>query len=356
MKPKVYFAKVEDGAGADVQAAALGRALSGAGFAALLKKRDMVVVKVHVGERNNTTHMRPEVVAAAVSLIKEVKGEPFVTDTSTLYRGQRENAIRHAAHAHAHGFGIDAVGAPFIHLDGLAGTHEVEVEVNGELSDKVKIAGQLFLADALLVISHATGHLGSGIGAAIKSVGMGLSSRAGKMRQHSTIKPEVMPDKCTECGKCRKWCPEDAIEEGEGASFIVAERCIGCGECIAVCRFGAVKYDYLIESVTLQRSIAEHAAGAIRHFGDKAAYVNLLCDMTKDCDCWNKAQEKIVPDLGVIASTDIVAVDQATLDLTERSFGKNLCEKVYPHLDPTIHIQHAEKMGMGKREYELVEV
>ena len=133
-------------------------------------------------------------------------------------------------------------GAPFISVDGLIGTDEIEVTVNGELHETVKIAGQILMADAMIVISHATGHMGSGIGAAIKNVGMGLSSRSGKMRQHSSIKPEIKIDKCEACGKCRKWCPTDAIGEKEGVSYITQDDCIGCGECISVCRYGAVKY------------------------------------------------------------------------------------------------------------------
>jgi hypothetical protein len=185
---------------------------------------------------------------------------------------------------------------------------------------------------------------------------MGLASRSGKMRQHSTMAPEVDSDKCENCGKCRKWCPTDAISEREGVSYIAREICIGCGECIAVCRYGAVKYDFAIESSVLQKSMAEHAAGAVRHFGAKAVYVNVLVDMTRDCDCLNKRQKKQVPDVGILGSTDIVAIDQATLDLTARAHGTNLAEKFHPNLNPVVQIAHAEKVGLGKRSYQLQEV
>lgn len=356
MKPTVYLARLNDGASPDEQARAAARVTEAAGFQDFLKKRDMVAVKVHVGEKNNTTHLRPEVVAAVVEAARKAKAEPFITDTSTLYRGRRENGIRHALHAHHHGFGSDAMGAPFIPLDGLAGTHEREVEINGELHQTVKVAGEIFMADALAVISHPTGHMGTGLGAAIKSVGMGLASRAGKMRQHSTIKPQVKPDDCTDCGKCRKWCPTQAISEKEGTSFIALDDCIGCGECIAVCRFGAIAYDYKIESVTLQKSMAEHAAGVVRHFAGKGLYMNVMVDMTKECDCWDQVQKKFVPDLGVIAGTDIVAVDQATLDITARAHGRDISIASHPHLDASVQIVHAEKMGMGNKDYALEEV
>ena len=356
MKPKVFFAAVTDGAPVAAQADALARVLSATGFLKRIGRRDLVAIKLHVGEKNNTTHVKAELAAEAVRWLKKAKAEPFLTDTSTLYKGQRENAVRHALHAHAHGFSIEATGAPFIPLDGLVGSHERETKVGGEIADTVKVAGEVFLADALLVLTHATGHIEAGIGGAIKNVGMGLSSRAGKMRQHSSIEPTVEHGKCTNCGKCRKWCPAEAIAEREGESFIIREKCIGCGECIAVCRFGAIAFNYAKGSDFLQKCMAEHAAGVLRHFGDKAVYLTTLIDMTTDCDCFDTNQKKAVPDLGVIGSNDIVALDQSTLDLTARATGKSLATLAHPRIIPDIQIAHAEKLGMGSRKYELVEV
>jgi uncharacterized Fe-S center protein len=356
MNPTVYLARIADGAPVAVQAKAVADVLAATGFAKRLQKLDMVAIKVHVGEKNNTTHVKPELAAEAVKLAVAAGAQPFITDTATLYKGERENAIKHTIHAYRHGFHFHRTGAPFIAVDGLSGTDETEVAIDGELHDSVKVAGQILLADAMAVISHATGHMGSGIGAAIKNVGMGLSSRSGKMRQHSSITPEVVPDKCENCGKCRKWCPTDAISEREGVSYIARETCIGCGECIAVCRYGAVKFDYAIESAVLQRSMAEHAAGVVRHFGPKAVYLNVLADMTRDCDCLNTRQKKGVSDIGVTGSTDIVAVDQATIDLTARAHGADLAQRFHPALDPAIQIEHAEKLGLGSRKYRLAEI
>ena len=356
MRPSVYLARVKDDAPIATQAAAVKKVLHATGFSSLLRKLDMVAVKVHVGERNNDTHVKPELVAEAVAATADAGAQPFITDTATLYRGERENAIKHAVHAHRHGFHVGITGAPFISVDGLIGTDEIEVAVKGELHDTVKVAGQIMMADAMVVISHATGHMGSGMGAAIKNVGMGLSSRSGKMRQHSSIKPEIIADKCEDCGKCRKWCPTDAIGEKEGVSYITQKDCIGCGECISVCRYGAVKYNFAIESGFLQRSMAEHAAGIIRHFGKKIVYVNVLTSMTKDCDCLNRKQEKGVPDIGMLGATDIVAIDQATIDLTAKIHGQNIGKTFHPRLDPAIQIAHAVKMEMGNRRYSLVEI
>jgi uncharacterized Fe-S center protein len=356
MANEVYFARLADGAGPAAQADALERALRPTGFVEGLRRKDMVAIKVHVGEKNNETHIRPELVKRAALLVREGKGQPFVTDTSTLYRGQRENGIRHAMLAHAHGFGIDRVGAPFIPLDGLSGNHEAEVEIAGELDDRVKVAGEVLLTDAMIVITHVTAHIGTGLGGAIKNVGMGLSSRAGKMRQHSTIKPEIIEDTCTNCGKCRRWCPQDAISERDGVSLIAADLCIGCGECLAVCRYGAVKYDFKVESPLLQKRMAEHTAGVLKHITDKAVFANVMVDQTRECDCLSKKQEKAFRDLGILVSRDIVAVDRATLDITGQAYGKDISVLGHDHLDPRVQIEHGEKIGLGSTKYDLVEV
>jgi uncharacterized Fe-S center protein len=356
MNPTVYLAKVPDGASVTHQANALAAVLAATKFTHHLRGQDMVAIKVHVGEKNNSTHINPDLVTKIVQAAKANGAQPFITDTSTLYKGERENAIKHTIHAYRHGFHFRRTGAPFFAVDGLSGSDEIQVKIGGELHESVKVAGQILLADAMVVVSHATGHLGSGMGAAIKNVGMGLASRAGKMRQHSSITPEVGPDSCENCGKCRKWCPTEAIGEYEGVSFITQEDCIGCGECIAVCRYGAINFDYEIESPVMQRSMAEHAAGIVRHFGFKAVYLNVMIDMTRDCDCLNKRQKKEVPDIGVCGSTDIVAVDQATLDLTAVAQGANLFEKFHPDIDPTIQIKHAEKMRLGSRNYRIEEI
>jgi len=355
MTAPVFWARLEDGDPAERQAEALGRALLATGFVGWLRRKDLVAIKLHVGEKHNLTHLRPELAAAAVKMIKAVEAQPFLTETSTLYKSQRDNAVKHILHAHSHGFTIENTGAPFFPVDGLAGRHEREVRVFGELHESVKVAGEIFLADALLCITHATGHMGVGLAAALKNVGMGLSSRAGKMRQHSAIKPEVLKEFCQNCAKCRDWCPADAIEEKDGFSFIDPGRCLGCGECLAVCRFNAVKFDYRMGSEKLQKSMVEHAAAVIRHFGNKAVFVNALLNLTRDCDCFNKAQAKLMPDLGILTGRDIVAIDQATLDLTAQA-GKSLPALAYPMHDPLIQIAHAEKMGLGTRRYHLIEV
>lgn len=351
MESRVYLVELPDGASAKAQAKAVGELYEAAGASGCVSRRDLVAVKVHVGEKGNITHVKPEIVAELVRRVKRQRAFPFLTETSTLYKGQRDNAVKHILLAHGHGFSIEKVGAPFILADGLVGNTEAQVRLPD--GDSVKVAREILAADALLVVSHATGHPATGMGGCIKNLGMGLASRAGKMRQHSAVMPEVIAERCQNCGKCRSWCPSGAILEGQGVSYILKERCIGCGECIAVCRFDAVKYDFGKDSPELQRRMARYALGAIFGKKEKCFFFNVLMDMTKDCDCFNVPQKKIVPDIGIAASRDPVALDKATLDLVREMAGSDLGALSYPELDPMVQILEAEKLGMGSSRYAL---
>ena len=356
MKAKVYLIPVADGANLAEQAAAMAKAYEVIGADQVITKQDFVAIKIHVGEKKNTTHVKPELVKELVARVQAKGGQAFLTETSTLYKGERENGVKHILHAHRHGFSIEKTGAPFIMADGLAGNTEYEVAVDGELHQNVKIAREIVAADAMLVVSHPTGHPAAGLGACIKNLGMGLASRMGKMRQHSAMLPEVNEETCQYCQKCIKWCPQDAIVEQNGKAYIITDKCIGCGECLAVCRFDAVKYDWNAESGFMQRSMAEHAYGIIKEKQGKAVYFNVMIDMTKDCDCFSVKQEKCIPDIGILVSTDPVAIDKATLDLTAQAHGKTLAEISYAHHDAMIQIKHGAKIGMGVLDYELITV
>lgn len=356
MSSKVFFLPVHDGLSPAQQAEAMQKVYCASEAEKIFNAKDFVAIKLHVGEKKNTTHVKPELIRQIVQSIQAKGGLAFLTETSTLYKGERENAVKHLLHAHKHGFGIDAVGAPFIMADGLAGNSEYEVVINGELHERVKVAREVVGADALFVVSHPTGHVAAGLGACIKNLGMGLASRMGKMRQHSAMSPEIIRDTCKYCQKCIQWCPQDAIIEKNGRAYIETEKCIGCGECLAVCRFDAVRYDWGTESGYMQRSMAEHAYGAIKNKLNKSFFFNVLIDMTKDCDCFSVSQKKMIPDIGILASADPVAIDLATLDLTAKAHGKTLAEMAYNHHDAMIQISHAAKIGMGSTDYELIAI
>lgn len=352
----VFFVPLPPSSSLEQRTRALKKILKVSDFDSIVKRKDKTAVKTHVGEKRNTTHISPRLIKVIVERVKRGGALPFLTETSTLYRGQRSNAIDHLNHAYSHGFSPDIVGAPFIMADGLAGNSEQEVSIPGQIFDTVNIAREAVFADALVVVSHPTGHSSEGIGACIKNLGMGLASRKGKLRMHSSVKPSIRAASCTFCGQCMVWCPEDAIVEKEGKAFILQQSCIGCGECLAVCRFDAVMFNWQTQSADLQRRTAEHAYGAVIDKKDKLYCINVLTDMTRDCDCLGQKQEPILPDLGILASRDPVAIDQATLDLTQESFGRHLGEASYPELDSNVQIQHGEKIGMGSRKYRLLKV
>lgn len=316
--------------------------------------KDLVAIKIHFGEEGNSTHISAEYLAPLIAAIRQKQAEPFFTDTCVLYRSQRANAVSHLRLAEQHGFGLRQLGIPIIIADGLRGNSEIEVKIPGKLFNKVAIAAEALMANAMLVISHVTGHMASGIGAAIKNLGMGLASRKGKLRQHSSMKPRIEITRCTGCGDCILWCPENAITMNGNVAVINEKICIGCGECLTVCRFDAVKYNWKTSSESLQRKMAEHALGAVIHKKDKVAYLNFLINITKDCDCLTGKQSLVVRDIGVLASYDPVAIDKASLDLIEQYSGKRLTAWSYPSLDPTVQLQHGQEIGLGSMDYELI--
>lgn len=355
MSSKVYFIKLKDGANPNLQAAAVQYLYDACQVGNIIAPNSFVAIKIHVGDRNNTTHIAPEIAAAIVKKVKEKNCYPFLTETATLYKGVRSNAVLHTMHAVQQGFTIDRIGAPFILADGLSGDSEIEVEINSELNRKVSVAREARMADSLIILSHPTGHLATGYAGAIKNLGMGLSSRKGKLRQHFTVAPEIVKSKCVLCGRCIKWCPEDAISEVDGKAYINSDICIGCGECLAVCQFDAVKFNFGMESSILQKQMAEHALGVVKGKESNCFYFNIAMNMTMECDCMPVNQKKIIPDVGILASSDPVAIDSATLDLTRQEDNLNLNQKSYGYINGRIQLEHAQKIGMGTMNYELVE-
>jgi uncharacterized Fe-S center protein len=241
--------------------------------------------------------------------------------------------------------------------DGLFGTSETAVEINGELNKEVLIAYDIVRCQSILSAAHLTGHIATCMGATLKTLGMGCASRKGKMRQHAALKPSIK-DECKLCGDCFKHCPTDAISLGDIKAHIDADRCIGCAECVAVCRFDAVQYDWDAESEIIQKNVAEHALGVLKGKEDRAVFFNYIMSVTKDCDCFKTPDmESIVEDIGITASIDPVAVDKASLDLLESKAGKRLSELVENgKLDPHHQLKHAERIGLGSTDYELIEV
>jgi uncharacterized Fe-S center protein len=357
MSSKVYFIKASINDGEKVISKKARKLFKAGGFAGCFEENDFTAVKVHVGEDGNNTHIKAPCIKGLVDELLKLKTRPFVTDTTTLYVGQRHNAIDHSNLAAKHGFGPEVLGIPFVVPDGLFGTSEIPVEINGEIDKKVFIAAGIVQCQSLLSVAHFTGHPAACAAATLKTLGMGCASKKGKMKQHAALKLSISND-CTRCGVCFEHCPADAITLDDVKAHIDQAKCIGCAECMAMCRFGAVKCNWGPECEVLQKSIAEYALGTLKGKEDKAAFFNFLLSVTKDCDCFDTPNMgKIVEDIGIAASRDPVALDKATLDLVENKAGLKLAELLgNDELDPCYQIEHAERIGLGSSSYELIEV
>jgi uncharacterized Fe-S center protein len=357
MGSKVYFIKASVKDGEQVISKKARKLFKAGGFEGCFEENDFTAIKVHVGEEGNNTHIPAACIKGLVDELLALKTKPFVTDTTTLYVGQRHNAIDHNVLAAKHGFSLAGLGIPFIAPDGLFGTTEIPVNINGEIDRKVFIASGIVQCQSILSVAHFTGHPAACAAGTLKKLGMGCASKKGKMKQHAALKLSISDD-CTRCGICFEHCPADAITLDEVKAHIDQDKCIGCAECMAMCRFGAVKCNWGPECELLQKRIAEYALGALKGKENKAAFFNFLLTITKNCDCFSTPDMyKIVDDIGIAASRDPVAVDKAALDLVENKAGRKLVKLLEnDKLDPRYQIEHAERIGLGSSSYELIEI
>lgn len=354
MKADVFFIPQADDEKDQQICQKLEKAIRSHDWLAFVKERDLVAIKTHFGEENTQGYVRPLNLAMLAGLVRSRNAQPFLTDTATLYSGLRANAVGHIELAERHGFGFANTNAPLIMADGLTGDEEVDVAIPGRIYQKVKIASLIVKAQSLLVVSHFTGHVVAGFGAALKNMGMGCSSRRGKLAQHSTATPSIKKKKCTGCGACLTWCPAQAITMSGQVAQIDKKKCIGCAECLTVCRFDAVGYNWSASYEQLQQKIVEHAWGVAANKKDKVIYINFLNRISKDCDCMG-GYKKISPDIGVLIAFDPVAIDAASLDLVEQKIGQPLARLSYD-IPYRVQIDYARKIGFGNPDYRLVTI
>ena len=372
----------------------LDRLVRRAGIEQIDMQNKFVAIKMHLGEPGNLSYLRPNYARVIVDIVRELGGKPFITDCNTLYVGGRKNALDHLDSAYANGFNPFQTGCHTIIADGLKGLDEVEVPVvGGEYVKNAKIGRALMDADIVISLTHFKGHEQAGFGGCMKNLGMGGGSRAGKMEQHAAGKPSVNVEKCIGCRQCSKICAHDAFSFDEirthagangktreiNVAHIDHDRCVGCGRCIAVCNQDAITPDYDQAVEVLNYKIAEYTKAVVD--GRPSFHVSLAIDVSPNCDCHDENDTPIVGDIGMFASFDPVAIDQACIDaviaqpalpdtvLTE--MRDNLAREgveldeghahdhfyvTHPDTDWQSCIEHAEKIGLGSHEYELVRV
>lgn len=316
-----------------------------------VERGDIVAIKIHPGEYGNTTHVRPVVVRTVVDLVIEAGGIPFVTDTTTLYRGMKLNAAELIKAAAMNGFTHASMNAPFIVADGLRGNDAKEIRINGETLGSITVASAIAEADSMIVISHGKGHPASGFGGAVKHLGMGCLDRAGKIKVHEVGKPRIDPEKCVLCGECVEVCPWGAITPPD----IDLSKCCGELSCADSCQQEAI-IPPPDASERMQERLGQAALGPIEALKGRIGYINWVYDLTPGCDCFNFSGERFVEDIGILAGRDPVALDSATIDLINERMkpGGGSINTVWGQ-DPWIHIRAAEKIGCGSREYILMD-
>ncbi|MBL7180636.1 MAG: DUF362 domain-containing protein [Pseudomonadota bacterium] len=368
MKSNVYFIDLR-ATPKESLVAKLVRLMNTAGLSETIKKRDLVAVKLHFGERGNTAFIRPVFLRKIVETVKGIGAVPFLTDANTLYAGTRSDAPHHLVTAIQNGFAYAVVDAPIIIADGIRGKNEIAVAVNQKHCKKVYIGSDIVEADALISVAHFKGHELSGFGGTIKNLGMGCASRRGKLEQHSTVAPKVNRKKCVGCGDCVSQCSQKALSLEKEKAVINTKKCIGCGECILICPEGAIEIQWNQAVPIFLEKMVEYTMGVLKNKAGKTLHLNFITDVSPACDCYGHNDAAIVRDIGILAAKDPVAIDQASVDLvnqeqalpdsclqTNTQRGGDKFRGVYPEIDWPIQLDYAEKIGLGSRSYELVKI
>lgn len=311
-KSKVYFTNMRTKTDVNLQEK-LSRLLKKAGIGTIDFNQKYTAVKMHFGEPGNLAYLRPNYAKTVVDVIRELGGKPFLTDCNTLYVGGRKNALDHIDSAYTNGFSPFSTGCHILIGDGLKGTDDVLVPVaGGEYVKEAKIGRAIMDADIFISLTHFKGHELTGFGGTLKNIGMGCGSRAGKMEMHSAGKPFVDQELCVGCGSCRKVCAQDAITISSKKAAIDHDKCAGCGRCIGVCPRDAVNPASDESEDILNRKIAEYTKAVIT--GRPNFHISLVVDVAPFCDCHPENDLSIVPDIGMFASFDPVALDVACAD------------------------------------------
>ena len=361
---KVYFTTFHTTLEENIQQK-LSRLLLTAGMDQIDFKNRYVAIKMHFGEPGNLAYLRPNYAKTVADLVRQLGGKPFLTDCNTLYVGGRKNALDHIESAYVNGFTPYTTGCHIIIADGLKGSDDVAVPVDGEYVKNARIGRALMDADIVISLTHFKGHEATGIGGTIKNLGMGGGSRAGKKEMHADGKPTVNESKCIGCGACRKICAHDAPTIENRKMHIDTNKCVGCGRCIAACPLAAIAGAYDPNGHLLNCKMAEYAKAVVQ--GRPSFHISLAMDISPNCDCHPENDVPVIPNVGMFASFDPVALDEACAEMCSRmprnpnaAFEDASSDDLFHAVHTVTHWQdqteHGEKIGLGSREYELIEI
>ena len=373
-KAKVYFSDFRTIAFGMGLPQKLKKLITAAGIGDLEMEGKFVAIKMHFGELGNLGFLRPNYAKAVADVVKEQGGKPFLTDCNTLYVGSRKNALEHLYCAWENGFTPMTVGCPILIGDGLKGTDDVAVPVDGEYIKEAKIGRAIMDADVFITLNHFKGHEMAGFGGAIKNIGMGCGSRAGKKEQHHNGKPTVHEDLCRGCKRCQRECANNGLvfDEATRKMHIDPDNCVGCGRCIGACNFDAIEFSSWAAVKELNCRMAEYAKAVIQ---DRPNFhISLIVDVSPNCDCHAENDAPILPNIGMFASFDPLALDQACVDaclacdpLPNSQLSDNMAkpdfhdhhdhfENSTPDSEYKTCLEHSEKIGIGTRSYELIKI
>ncbi|NMB94211.1 MAG: DUF362 domain-containing protein [Flexilinea flocculi] len=364
-KSKVYFSDFRTQSMVNNLQLKLKKLMKTAGIGNIDFSHKYAAVKMHFGEPGNLAFLRPNFAKTVADVVKELGGRPYLTDCNTLYVGGRKDELVHLDTAYENGFSVLSTGCHIIIGDGLKGNDETIVPIDGQYVKEAKIGTAIMDADVIISLTHFKGHEGTGFGGTLKNLGMGCGSRAGKMDMHSNGKAMVNHDLCIGCGKCVKICAHNAPNVTNKKSTINLQKCVGCGRCIAICPVNAISPQGDSSNDILNCKIAEYAYAVVK---DRPNFhISLVMDVSPNCDCHDENDLQIVPNVGMFASFDPVALDQACADAVNRQPvipGSWLDEvdrksndhfhNAHPNTNWKVCLDHAEKIGLGTRNYELV--
>ncbi len=374
-KSKVYFTDFRTKAFGDGLPAKLQKLIKRAGIADLDLDGKFVAIKMHFGELGNISYLRPNYARAVVDVVKELGGKPFLTDCNTLYPGSRKNALEHLECAWQNGFTPLTVNCPILIGDGLKGTDDVEVPVNGgEYLKTAKIGRAIMDADVFISLTHFKGHEVTGFGGTIKNIGMGCGSRAGKKDQHNNGQPEIDESLCRGCKRCQRECANNGLvfDVMKRKMHVDKAHCAGCGRCLGACNFDAISFGVDSAISELNCRMAEYTKAVVD--GRPNFHISLVVDVSPNCDCHCENDAPILPNIGMFASFDPLALDQACVDACQAAqpirasqLGDKMAMPNFidhhdhftnstPESEWRTCLEHAEKIGLGSRDYELITV